>query len=283
MTKLFGAVEAVAKASLRRFASFDGELFFEVCAEPALQLQRQLDPSEGALMTGYLEMIADGVGAGLLSRLEGPRAPAAPSEAARRAFERVMLKLVPEQLGSIEPAKRGEALVSTFNILDGAVREGRWLGEWLCARFLGLTELSQLEAVTERELAQLEPPRPRRFEPPFRVTCFDPRPIVSDFLPGSLHLAAPHVACIHDRRRSAGLALCAGALPSLSSGPTACLGRSGEAPATVQVEAHQRGVVIAGHEISFPLGGLGELLVGHGYLVVTSESSQRVWLLEGAR
>ncbi|MBI4814726.1 MAG: hypothetical protein HY791_00630 [Deltaproteobacteria bacterium] len=283
MTGLFSQAEARAKAARRRFSAFDEELFFELCAGPARELHRSVDSIQ--VLDGYLDLLVEGVGVGLVTRSSvqvgsgsSPVATEVPS--GESVFVRVMLELVPRQLSRVDPQDRTKALVRLFNIVDGLSRESGWVSAWLMSAISKVDELGALESELAAELSSLDPPTTK--SPPGRVSCLDARPVAPRFLPGELHFADAHVICVHDARMNVQLGLCVGLEPRLSNGPVQCLGHRKVSAPALELDPRPDGIAVGGRLIPLPLGSPRSVLASElGFVVVTSESSQRVWVVEG--
>jgi hypothetical protein len=148
--------------------------------------------------------------------------------------------------------------------------------------------LQSLAGIEEFLTATLEPAfgaaQPAQWKGPFLLTMLNARSLVDDFLPGEMHLAAPAVLCVHDRRHekvNLGVFL----RPRQESrfiGLTPCLGSYEEdAP---KVEVKEGKVQIGKLQVDLP-----KLRVCHrhvvaraGFAVVSAVDSQRLWIVESA-
>src|SRR2546421_535476 len=84
---------------------------------------------------------------------------------------------------------------------DGPQREPVWVDRYVLACAGQLRRLADLEPFLVQVLEPaLLPAATAHWQGPFQVGVLDGRRLLDEFLPGEMHLAAPAVLCVHDRR-----------------------------------------------------------------------------------
>lgn len=190
----------IAEQSRRRHASFSDPFWAEIVEGPAARLAASLAGAGStreeleALLRAYLELAAEGMGAGLLF-------PA--SAGADSFFTLAFLEAIPAGLAGLPRDARAPTLASCFNLGENLGNAPLWLRRIfvrLARRNLALAGLDEVVARVEREA--LAPPARRlgAADPHHLVSLADEDP---RFLPGAMHFAAPTVLCVHDRHRTA--------------------------------------------------------------------------------
>jgi hypothetical protein len=258
---------------------FDGALFRAVAEGPAAKLWHKVQYGDGAdvLVRSYLRLVVEATGMGCLAR--------DPGGAHRNLLSLALLDLVPEQLAELAPAARPHALAFVWNLGEGLLGEPVWMNRYaaaMCADLKGLQSLGlRLESVLEPVLA---PRAPSRWQGPFTVKILDTRAVRDDFLPGAMHLAAPSVVCLHDRRTPRvhlGVMLEHGGR-SAPLGLTPCLGATLTEGVTPAVEFTPNAATIGGKPVSLPWlrAPRDQLVTSTGFVLATSADSQRLWVID---
>ena len=183
----------------RKFSRWDAAVFDAVASGPAVALAERLagQPNTDAILGGYLRLVQQGVGSGVLKRAEA--GPAGWSS----FLERLLVEMIPVRLPEIAPERRLKVLVDAWNLGEGLLREPAWVDRYVNACANALPRLDVLEDFLVRTLGPvLTPAPPAAWTGLMKITTIDLRAAHDEFLPGRLHLAAPTVLCIEDRRRA---------------------------------------------------------------------------------
>lgn len=130
----------------------------------------------------------------------------------------------------------------------------------------------------------LAPAEPAAWSGPFAVAVLDARPVLEDFLPGEMYLAAPRVVCVADRRDPAhhvGLLLGHGGGSRLlgPSPPLSPYVEEGPPPAATVSAGLAR---VGSHRVELPMLGEAHRVATAlaGFVVVSAVDSQRLWIVE---
>jgi hypothetical protein len=140
------------------------------------------------------------------------------------------------------------------------------------------SDLDDLEHLGESLAQTLAPllssPRRSSFAGPFSVHVVDLRQVDDELLPGPMHAAAPSMLCVHDRLRPRlhAAVLLAGDGASRSLGLTPCLQHDAASAASF-------GVPIALPAVRSPHA---HVAFASGFVAVSAEDSQRLWIVESA-
>jgi hypothetical protein len=278
MTDTFDTlVESASRDGSRQYARWDAALFREVCDGPARALWESLAkrPRADEALVAYLQLVGEAVGAGHLRR----------GEPNFLAF--CLLKLVPEGLGRVRPDARLALLAKVWNLGEGLLREPPWIDRYVTAAAAGLDDLAGVEGFLVRTLEPaLAPTKASSWAGPFELALLDTRPLSEEFLPGTMHLAAPAVLCVHDRRQAgvqAGVFLRPGRESRLI-GLTPCLGPYAEAKGLPRYVVEDRKLRVGGNNVELPLlrRHQAAVLTPAGFAVVSAVDSQRLWVVESA-
>jgi hypothetical protein len=273
------AVEATAAEGPRRFAHWDAALFDELSHGPVIALSKTLASQSQAakVFTAYLRLLQEAIGAGYLYRTSSERAP--------NFLAFCLVRWIPEALGQVPPADQLPLLVKVWNLGEGLLREPAWVDRYVLASAAGPLPLQEIEAFLVRVLEPaLAPAAPARWGGPFTVAVLDPRPLHEEFLPGEMHLAAPAVVCVHDRRHPA-VHLGVFLRPDRRSrfmGLTPCLGEYPAESGLPAVRLEERRLVVGGQNVDLPFLRFGHrhLLARAGFSVASAVDSQRLWIVE---
>lgn len=276
-----GRLNELREEGARRFARWDGGLFDAVVRGAGHTLAEKLagQDNRGKVLEAYWRLVQEGVGAGLLRQ-------AAPTAVGWSNFlERCLVELVPERLATVRPDRQLSLLVKVWNLGEGLAREPEWVGRYVGACAGGLDKLDDVEAFLTRTLGPvLTPPPPAVWKGPFAVTVLDLRPLYDEFLPGALHLAAPTVLRVQDRRRpgvQAGVLLRPGK-HSQVLGLTQGLGEYADAGALPAVAFEDQRVRVAGQAVDVPLlrRCAHHVVARAGFVTACAVDSQRLWIVE---
>lgn len=183
----------------RTFSRWDAAVFDAVASGPAAALAERLagQPGAASALDGYLRIVQQGVGSGVVKHAEA-------AAAGWSSFlERLLVELVPARLPEIAPDRRLKVLVDAWNLGEGLLREPAWVDRYVNACAGALPRLDALEDFLVRTLSPvLIPAPPAAWAGLLKITVLDLRAAHDEFLPGRLHLAAPTVLCVEDRRRA---------------------------------------------------------------------------------
>lgn len=191
---LSGGLAELVRQAAARFPGWSEVRFRALVEGPGRAVARALQaaPDRGATLDAYLRLLAEGVGAGMLD----------PAPGAGGAATRVLLELAPRDLPRIPAGSRVAALARAWNLVEGVAAQAAWLQAWVAG---GADELRSLESLPEDLVAILDL---GRAEPGGACwgaarlgAVLDPRGHDEDFLPGRIHLSQATLACVHDRIR----------------------------------------------------------------------------------
>lgn len=265
----------------RRFCRWDPRVFDAVVAGPAQILAGRLGDQNdaAAVLAGYLHLVQQAVGEGLLT--QAAAGPAGWSN----FLERLLIEGVPAQLPEMPAARRLALLADTWNLGEGLLREPAWVDRYVNACAKALPRLDKLEAFLVRTLKPvLLPTTPSTWTGAFRATVVDLRPIHDDFLPGPLGLVAPRVVQVEDRRkkdRHAAVLLQSGQKSELL-GVLSGLVEYREAGEVPRVEFGDGRAQIGSSRVELPsLRRCHAFAVARcGFIAACAVDSQRLWVIE---
>jgi hypothetical protein len=275
-------VDRVGCEAPRRHARWDANLFGALCAGPGRRLWQGLagQPTAEPVLAAYLELVREAVATGYL------RAAAGGTDASC-FLALCLLRLLPESLGTVAAAERLPLLVKVWNLGEGLLRQPAWVDRYVVARAAELPVLADVEEFLLRVLEPaLAPAAPSAWAGPFAVAVLDARPLCDEFLPGPMHLAAPAVLCVHDRRQP-GVQLGVFLRPGRQSrfmGLTPCLGAYPEEDGLPRYAVEEKRLRVGGQAVELPLLRRPQagLLARAGFAVVSGVDSQRLWVVESA-
>jgi hypothetical protein len=184
------------------------------------------------------------------------------------------------------PQQSFSLLADTWNLLEGLLREPRWVNSYVMARARELDNEDGLHSFLVRELNPLfERTSPSTWNGPSRVSMLSLRDGDDEFLPGEMHLVAPTVLAVKDRRRdtSWGVLL-------RKQGQSELAGLFGDTSPYVEEPSFtpprwQGEWTSFGKErirLPFLLEPLHWLQVRAGFLVASAINSQKLWIVESA-
>ncbi len=259
----------LAQDGPQRWAGWDVALFERVCRESAVALAPKLDGQAEPVLAAYLQLLHEANGLGYLQ--------------AANFLSHCLVRLVPEQLAQVPAAQRLEVLANIWNIGEGLLREPVWVDRYVVACAGQLRRLADLETFLVQVLEPaLAPATTARWQGPFQVEVLDGRRLLDDFLPGAMHLAAPAVLCVHDRRL-AGVQVGVFLRPGKKSafmGLTPCLGKYEEQAPAGSMEAGR--LKVGAVVVELPLLGPDHchVLTRSGFAAASAVDSQRLWIVE---
>jgi hypothetical protein len=274
--KLAAEIAALGK---RNSSRFDAARFQRLVGAQGRELWRNVRgvPGESTVLRSYLRLVAEAVGMGCLVEDDQGRQ--------RDLLSELLAVQVPARIAEVAPERRTACLAMLWNLGEGLLQEPAWLNRFAMA-FAGdapdlLAMPGHLAAVLEPVLV---PPPPSQWAGPCALCVLDPRPVADGFLPGAMHLAAPAVVCVHDRRRpdtQLGVLLAHGG-KSRVLGATPCLGvtvHEGARPAVMFAPGR---LAIGAHQVA--LGWLREplekLVTATGFVLASAIDSQRLWVVD---
>ncbi len=193
---------------------------------------------------------------------------------------------LPVRLAALPAEEHLPLLARVWNLAEGLARESGWVNAYVLARVGELHGDTSPEAFLVEALRPLlEPAPPARWEGPYRVTLLSLRPADDDFLPGDMHLAAPAVLVVEDRRRPVRVAV-----HLRRDGRSAVLGTLGptrpfpEHPPAVAVAWDGGTVGLGGERVCLPFfpGPFRWSVARAGYLAASAVDSQKLWIVECA-
>ncbi|MEZ6129819.1 MAG: hypothetical protein R3C59_14140 [Planctomycetaceae bacterium] len=267
----------------RRFAAWNADVFEAFLKGPVANLSRQLkwtdrESHDSVIVPNYLRLIYEGIGAGWLSTPDR-------SVPAATFLDHCLQTLVPYGIGRIAQSRRSRVLQQVWNLGEGLAREPQWLNQYAITRTTWSTSLEHLEKHLVEILAPvLSPAKPSDWQGKYELRILNLREHSDTFVPDQMYLAAPALLCISDRtdpsRRLAVLLQ--------KQGQSEVLGAVGRLPEYTEefdrpiVETHPDQVTINSHRIDTPLlnSARQSLCVRSGFVTVTAEDSQRLWLVD---
>lgn len=260
-------------AAPRLYSRWSPRAWRLVCEGPAVALWDGLaeTPDGEATLTEYLFLLREAVGLGYVSA-SAPEDLAAVDAPGRGFLAVALCDVLPRLLPALPAKDRARVLAQIWNVGEKLVAQPVWLNRYLAIRLRELASLAGFEEFLGRVLREgLDPVPVSSWAAPFHTEIVDPSTADRAFLPGRMHMATPSIACVHDRRREGRhVALLLRRGDTVVLGATPCLGES----ALVEVSPPA---------IAFPFGEEHSRLASPaGFLLATTELSQRLWLVEAA-
>lgn len=272
-------VAAIAHEGPRKYARWDADHFQQLAAGPAQALWCSIKESSQAeaILAAYLRLLEEGIGGGYLKRTNGAAAPWP------NFLTFCLVKLVPGGLAQAPAKQRLPLLAKIWNLGEGLLREPAWVDRYVTASAANLQAVEKVENFLVQTLEPaLAPARPAQWRGPFALCILDGRAADDDFLPGRMHLAAPAVLCIHDRRRpEVHLAVFLQAQQrSRFLGLTPCLGDFASQEPPVHLAAHE--LAVGGQKVGLPFLRCvhTHVAASTGFVAVSAVDSQRLWIVE---
>lgn len=269
----------------RDFARWNENLFQQLCRGPVEYFWEKTG-HDIAATEGYLSVLAEGLGRNYVTQSANPTHYQffAAHFKWRSLLEFWLVLRIPLEFPTMKPADRTTTLARLWNLGENILRDKPWVDPFLLKRYI---ESPARLVDVEKQLAVwlervLKPAPPARWEPPFTVQVIDGRTIRDDFIPGDMHLCAPSVVCIHDRRLPD---IFGGVFLSEDDGTVIAhhrdLGRDDAPTPQGNVEMGASGTTINGHLIELPkLGKIhSRIICGNRAALFTAVDSQRIWLV----
>lgn len=269
----------------RQFAKWSNEAFDSYLEEPVANLKRSLESrdkkkQDHASLTNYLRMVYEGVGAGWLKTINWET----PSPT---FLAHCLSRLVPYQLRKVPVEERADVLRNVWNLGEGMAREPQWLNQYAITQTNWSTDITKLqehlETILEPVLSQT---KNATWKGKYNLNVINLRNVSDGFLPGRMFLASPAVLCVEnelDQEETIGILL---------RHPSECkvLGIVGKLPEHSEsftppsIELSSDAILINGIPISAPFLSAPHrsLCAATGFVAVTAEDSQRLWLVEVA-
>jgi hypothetical protein len=229
------------------------------------------------VLRSYLRLLAEAVGMGCL--IEDARGQQ------RDFLSDLLVNQVPARLPDVPPERRAACLAQLWNLGEGLLQEPAWLNRFAMAFAREASDLLALPAHLGRVLEPVLVPRPpSQWAGPCELVVLDPRPVADRFLPGEMHLAAPAVVCVHDRRRAGsqlGVLLEHGG-KSRILGAAPCLDSTVHEGARPAVVFSPGSLAIGPHQVALRWlrEPLERLVTATGFVLASAVDSQRLWVVD---
>lgn len=267
----------------RRHAGWDAGLFDRLARGPGASLWGRLEgqPHAEATLEAYAALLVEAVGSGYLDQVGDDHEPGRLPNFLAFA----LLELAPEALAAEPAAQRVGHLAALWNLGEGLLSGPAWLDRYALACAGRLRRVGGAgEFLVEVLGPALAPAEPAAWSGPFAVAVLDARPVLEDFLPGEMYLAAPRVVCIADRRDPAhhvGLLLGhdGGSRLLGTSPPLARYVEEGLPPAATVSGGLAR---VGSHRVELSMLEEPHRVAAAraGFMVVSAVDSQRLWIVE---
>jgi hypothetical protein len=270
-------IEQLAQKSATQFANWNPSLFQDYCQ--ALLRDHAKSPLSSPLVaTALAEMLCEGIGRGYLTT----SLHAHPANLMEYCFRNWLVS----RLADVAAERKLHFLADAWNLLEGVLREPSWVNAYVMARVRELHGEHCLESFLGVVLKPLfEPATMANWTGPFRVIMLSLRACDDEILPGDMHLVAPTILAIRDRRRD----LACGVVLR-KQGQSELAGIFGETspfveqPSITAPSWQAEWVTFGKERIQLPF--LGEpfrwLQVRAGFVVASAVNSQKLWIVESA-
>jgi hypothetical protein len=195
-------IERVAQKGRTQFSKWDMPLFQDYCRATLPHLISSSPESATSLpvAAAFAELLCEGIGRGYLAT----NLNADPVNLMEYCLRDWLVLRLAE--GTTE--QRIQLLASAWNMLEGLLREPRWVNSYVMARVRELENDGDLQVFLTHVLKPLfEPAISSNWSGPFRVTTLSLRGGDEEFLPGDMQLVAPSVLAVKDRRHSLSLGI----------------------------------------------------------------------------
>jgi hypothetical protein len=266
----------------RQFGVWNDAAFDSYVAGPVGNLARSLASqdkakADGSSLTNFLQLVYEGVGAGWL----GPIEPEVPP---LTFLAHCLAMLIPYQLRNVPRQERSEVLKRVWNLGEGLAREPQWLNQYAIARTDWSTDPRQLDKHLASILGPvLSPLPPATWRGKFELQVLNLRGWNEAFVPGRMYLASPAVLCVEGRVGGDTLALLL-----QKGGKSEVFGSVSRLPEHLEsfspppIRAQPNSIQINGHDVAAPLISAPRqtLCAASGFVVVSADDSQRLWLVE---
>jgi hypothetical protein len=283
MSDLDPVAEAIAAEGPRRHAAWDADLFAGIARQftHTFRWRFRDDPEQQAAWRGFLQLAAEGVGAGYLRPGAGYLYE---SLSTQNLLGWCLARLVPDALSKVPSGERLAALAALWNLCEGLLDEPEWVQRYVLSRAEEIDALDELEALLLDALeVAFAPATPARWSGALTVSTLDTRDAHDHFLPGEMYLAAPRVLCVADRRdpeTHTAVFLERGGCRVM--GPTGRLPPYEDPAALPELRAGPHRLRLGDREVDLPLLSrpYRAAACAAGFAVVSAEDSQRLWVVE---
>lgn len=276
-------IEHLGSTGPRQFSIWDSVAWESYVERPFASLchsleYRDQDKADTLSLSNYLQMVYQGVGHGWLTVVDD-------TIPAPNFLAYALQRLIPYQLMDYPRPERSALLLRVWNLAEGLVHEPLWLNRYAVARTSVYENLGRLDTHLKQILAPvLSPSPPADWNTDFRLRVIDFKEVESEFVPGDLYLAAPAVLCVQNRIRPTEVLALLLQKPSQAS----VLGAVGNLPRYVErfqapdIRTGADSITINGKQVPTPLIQFprDHLCVASGFVAVSAEDSQRMWLVE---
>jgi hypothetical protein len=270
-------IERLAQKGAAQFSNWNPSLFQAYC-QRLLKDHSKASLSSRLVATALAEMLCEGIGRGYLTT----NLQANPANLMEYCFRNWLMA----RLADIPAERQLSFLADAWNLLEGVLREPSWVNAYVMARVRELHREIGLESFLGPVLKPLfEPATPANWTGPFRVTMLSLRAGDDEFLPGEMHLVAPTILTVKDRKRD----LACGVVLR-KQGQSEVAGIFGEVSPFVEQASGMppswkgEWVTLGKERIQLPF--LGEpfrwLQVHAGFVVANAVNSQKLWIVESA-
>jgi hypothetical protein len=265
-------IERFDRKGATQFASWNPPLFRDYC--------QALVPESGSpsVATALAELLGEGVGRGYLAT----SLDANPANLMEYCFRNWLTA----RLADVAAARRLHFLADTWNLLEGVLSEPRWVNAYVMARVRELQGEPGLESFLARVLRPLlEPATRANWAGPFGVSTLSLRACDDEILPGDMHLVAPTILAVKDRRRDL-----TGGVVLRKEGRSEPAGAFGdtvpfvEQPPATPPRWQGEWVTFGQERVRLPFLGapFRWLQVDAGFVVASAVNSQKLWIVESA-
>jgi hypothetical protein len=270
-------IERLAQKGATQFSNWNPSLFLDYC-RALKQDPTKASTSSPLVMTALAEMLCEGIGRGYLTT----SLHAKPANLMEYCFRNWLMS----RLSDVAAERQLPYLADAWNLLEGVLREPSWVNAYVMARVRELHRAAGLESFLGFVLKPLfEPATPANWTGPYRISLLSFRGGDDEFLPGDMHLVAPTILTVRDRRRD----LACGVVLR-KQGQSELAGIFGEAspfveqPSSLSPGWQGEWVTFGKERIQLPF--LGEpfrwLQVRAGFVVASAVNSQKLWIVESA-
>jgi hypothetical protein len=272
----------------QNYARWDDALFDQVCQTSARYLWTQ-SKQDNVLLENYIRVLSEALGHGYVTQAASPeyRDVYVKHTKWRCLLEYWLILEAPIQLSALPTGQRLAVLAKVWNVGENSLRGPSWMDPFLLKKALqSPVPLADVETHLSLWLGPLLAPKAASaWEPPFEVHTLNSREIDNDFLPGEMHMSAPAVVCVADRRLPnvfGGVFL--HEQPCTLLGHHSDLGRCEMPPINMEISFDGEGVQIGKNRVLLPF--INEL---HSYLIcpsgvifATAVDSQKLWIVRSA-
>lgn len=277
--------EELRRLGQRRFATWNDAAFDWFLERPVQALVDNLSwldekPPDDVTLENFLQLVCEGIGTGWLR-------PIQPDGTSHTFLAYSLTALVPYQLGRVARNERGEALRRVWNLGEGLAREPQWLNQYAIARTEWGSEIGTLDRHLAEILAPVLSPQPAAtWRGTQQLHILNLRESRDEFVPGRMYLASPAVLCVEDRMTAGETIAILLQKPGKSEilGPVTRLPEYAESFSQPSIRTEADSIAINGQSVAAPLlsSPRQAVCVSSGFVVVSADDSQRLWLVESS-